>query len=249
MEIPELLRRLIAERDGAEGVAWLASLPALVDELLGRWNCVPTGRWVSGKVGLVVPARSAPYGDVVLKVSFPHPGNVHEPDAYATWHGHGAVALWERDDARFAMLLERAGPDRPVDAVTVDEAIKIAARLVRQLTVPAPSHLPRLSDEAHDCMTGLKSFDEPVQQIPHHRPPLIVSEYSIVLVVAEAALPHRPTGNFSVYTRWWVGQLNAPRDRGIGQPPVRMCRSGALHERGGLARSGGHVGGDVGLEG
>ncbi|WP_256340362.1 aminoglycoside phosphotransferase family protein [Streptomyces sp. 2231.1] len=40
-------------------------------------------------------------------MSFPQPGNVHEPDAFVAWGGCGAVLLHERDDERFAMLLER----------------------------------------------------------------------------------------------------------------------------------------------
>jgi streptomycin 6-kinase len=142
--IPEELRHATVQRDG--GVAWLASLPALVDDLMQRWNCVPDGPAVGGKVGIVLPAKSGAYGDVVLKVSYPHPANVHEPEAYRTWAGHGAVQLWERDDERFAMLLERAGPDRPYEVLPVDEAIRIAGVLVRRLAVPAPPDLPRVSD-------------------------------------------------------------------------------------------------------
>src|SRR4051812_9131629 len=93
VEIPEELRQVRQEREGPEGVAWLASLPNLVDELLQYWNCVPDGPAASGKVGIVVPAKSATHGEVVLKVSFPHPANLYEPDAYETWQGHGAVAL------------------------------------------------------------------------------------------------------------------------------------------------------------
>ena len=143
-----MLRQFSVDREG--GPEWLASLPGLVDELLHRWGCVPDGPAVSGKVGIIVPAKSAAHGDVVLKVSFPHPFNMHEPDAYAIWRGHGAVAMWEHDDASFAMLLERVGPDRPIDAVSVDDAIAIAGDLARKLAVPAPPHLPRLSDEACD---------------------------------------------------------------------------------------------------
>lgn len=73
-------------------------------------------------------------------MSFPHPANRHEPDAYETWQGRGAVALLERDDARFAMLLERIGPDKPYEAVPADEAMAIAGSLVRRLAVPAPPH-------------------------------------------------------------------------------------------------------------
>ena len=83
----------------------------------------------------------------VLKVSFPHPGNVHEPDAFVTWAGRGAVLLYERDDERFAMLLELAGATL-LDVADGDEAAAIAGRLSRRLAVPAPSDLPRLREEA-----------------------------------------------------------------------------------------------------
>lgn len=144
-EIPEVLRQVTVGREN--GAAWLASLPGLVDELLQRWNCMPDGDPFSGKVGIVVPAKSAAYGDVVLKVSYPHPANAHEPTAYAIWQGHGAVRMFERDDEKYAMLLERVGPDRPVDALGLDDAIAAAGVLSRQLAVPGPPHLPRVSDQ------------------------------------------------------------------------------------------------------
>ncbi|MBO0885368.1 MAG: hypothetical protein J2P17_34550 [Mycobacterium sp.] len=157
VEIPASLRRITVGREGSAGEAWLGSLPGLIDELLQRWDCVPAGSPVSGKVGIIVPATSPVYGDVVLKVSFPHPANVHEPDAYATWNGRGAVAMCARDDASFAMLLERIDSVRPVEAVlvdgqitaaVVDAAIGIAGALARTLAVPAPAHLPRVAEQA-----------------------------------------------------------------------------------------------------
>src|SRR5262249_19851656 len=105
--VPEQFAYEIVEREGAAGAHWIAALPGLVGELLERWGCIPTGPAMHGKVGLVIPVRRNDGSAAVLKVSFPHPGNVHEPTAYATWAGHGAVLLFDRDDARFAMLLER----------------------------------------------------------------------------------------------------------------------------------------------
>jgi streptomycin 6-kinase len=84
----------------------------------------------------------------VLKVSFPHPGNVHEPHAFAAWKGKGAVMLYERDDARYAMLLERARSETLGGVADADVAMAIAGRLARRLAVPAPASLPRLSDQA-----------------------------------------------------------------------------------------------------
>lgn len=150
MDVPETLRKVTSGREGARGDAWLAALPSLVDECLERWSCVPTESAVSGKVGIVVPAKSAAHGDVVLKISFPHPANVHEPDAFEHWRGQGAVRLHERDDARFAMLLERAGQGTLRDVENLEEAVAIAGGLARRLAVPAPVHLPRLSDQADE---------------------------------------------------------------------------------------------------
>lgn len=62
---------------GERGAAWLAGLPGIVEGVLGRWECVP-----DGGVGVIVPVRlrsAGAEGAAVVKVSLPHPGNVHEP--------------------------------------------------------------------------------------------------------------------------------------------------------------------------
>jgi streptomycin 6-kinase len=146
--IPEAFAQATVEREGQPGAAWLAQLPGIVAELLERWDCTPDGIPVHGNVGIIVPVRRTADERAVLKVSFPHPGNVHEPDAFVAWRGRGAVWLYERDDARFAMLLERAHISSLVDLDDCDEAAAIAGRLCRRLTVRAPRGLPRLQDRA-----------------------------------------------------------------------------------------------------
>ncbi|WP_075017897.1 aminoglycoside phosphotransferase family protein [Actinacidiphila rubida] len=144
--IPEAFVRATVAREGEAGAAWVRELPRIVAELLECWGCVPDGDVTHGGVGVVVPV----HGDgrsAVLKVSFPHPGNVHEPDAFVAWGGRGAVVLYERDDGRFAMLLERA---HAVDLTQVedgDEVVAVAGRLSRRLAVPAPAGLPRMSEQ------------------------------------------------------------------------------------------------------
>ncbi|KDN87266.1 aminoglycoside/hydroxyurea antibiotic resistance kinase [Kitasatospora cheerisanensis KCTC 2395] len=123
-------------------------MPGLVEALLEQWECRPDGAATHGQVGLVLPVRDAEGAAAVLKVSFPHPGNVHEPDAYTAWGGRGAVRLHRRDDARFAMLLERADPRTLADHPDLDEAVALAGRLTRTLAVAAPPGLPRLSEQA-----------------------------------------------------------------------------------------------------
>ena len=145
---PDFVRTTVA-REGDTGAAWLAGLPATVAELLERWECVPEGEVLHGGVGLVVPVRRAAGGAPgVIKVSFPHPGNVHEPDAFTVWGGHGAVLLHERDDARYAMLLERAGASSLAEGADGDEGAEGAGLLSHRLAVPAPPGLPLLRDRA-----------------------------------------------------------------------------------------------------
>lgn len=101
-----------------------------------------------GGVGVIVPVRRQDETTAVVKVSFPHPGNIHEPDAFAAWGGRGAVLLHERDDERFAMLLERVRTSTLAEVESDDEVVTVAGRINRRLAVPAPPGLPRLREQA-----------------------------------------------------------------------------------------------------
>lgn len=168
--IPEAFARSTVEREGEAGTEWLAGLPGLVKELLDRWDCVPDGDVMHGGVGIIVPVRRG--GEpAVVKVSFPHPGNVHEPDAFAVWGGRGAVLLHERDDERFAMLLERARTDSLAQGEDVDEMVRVAGRLSRRLGVPAPPGLPRLRDRAD---AWEEQLHKDARELVHGLPPRVL---------------------------------------------------------------------------
>jgi streptomycin 6-kinase len=157
IEIPESFFRGTVDREGERGACWLDTLPALVADLLERWECVLDGPVTHGGVGLIVPVRQVGEDQraAVLKVSFPHPGNVAEPDAFEAWEGHGAVRLYARADEHFAMLLERAHESTLADIGDNDEVARIAGELHRRLTISAPSGLPRLSDRAEEMEESL----------------------------------------------------------------------------------------------
>ncbi len=146
--VPEAFAQATLEREGERGAGWLAGLPRIVDELLARWDCAPDGTVLHGQVGIIVPVRGRADGPAVLKVSFPHHGNVYEPDAFVAWRGRGAVSLYARDDRRFAMLLERAGTSTLAELDDADQAAEIAGRICRRLAIAAPPGLPRLADRA-----------------------------------------------------------------------------------------------------
>ncbi|MFJ5294599.1 aminoglycoside phosphotransferase family protein [Streptomyces sp. NPDC088348] len=161
--MPEEFAQSTVNREGEAGAAWLAELPGIVAELLGRWGCVPDGEVMHGGVGVIVPVRRAEES-AVLKVSFPHPGNVHEPDAFVAWGGCGAVLLHERDDERFAMLLERVQPTTLAEVKDGDQVVTVAGRLNRRLAISAPPGLPRLCEQA-DAWEG--QLREDAAELPH----------------------------------------------------------------------------------
>ncbi|MGI5323653.1 aminoglycoside phosphotransferase family protein [Actinomadura nitritigenes] len=168
--IPEVFARSTVEREGEAGTEWLAALPGIVKEVLDRWDCVQDGDVMHGGVGIIVPVRRG--GEpAVVKASFPHPGNVHEPDAFAVWGGRGAVLLHERDDERFAMLLERARTDSLAQGEDVDGMVRVAGRLSRRLGVPAPPGLPRLRDRADAWEEQLR---KDARELVHALPPRVL---------------------------------------------------------------------------
>ncbi|MEU2283857.1 aminoglycoside phosphotransferase family protein [Streptomyces sp. NPDC013178] len=156
IQVPEAFARGTIEREGEPGADWIGRLPRLVDDLLARWGCRPDGEVLHGGVGIVVPVLQHGVTPAVLKVSFPHPGNVHEPDAFAAWRGRGAVELYERDDERFAMLLERVRTSSLAEVEDSEEVATKAGFLSRRLAVPAPPGLPRMRDMADGWAKQLK---------------------------------------------------------------------------------------------
>ncbi|MFD0019838.1 aminoglycoside phosphotransferase family protein [Streptomyces sp. NPDC058382] len=171
IQVPEAFARSTVEREGEPGAAWLAQLPGIVEDLLGRWGCRPDGGVMHGGVGVVVPVRRADGTAAVVKVSFPHPGNVHEPDAFVAWGGRGAVLLHERDDGRFAMLLERVRTSTLAEVEGNDEVVRVAGLINRRLAVPAPPGLPRLREQAGAWEEQLR---EDAGELPHTLSPRVV---------------------------------------------------------------------------
>jgi streptomycin 6-kinase len=137
----------------------VSALPGVVEGLLDRWDCRADGNVMHGAVGVIVPVLRDGSALAVLKVSFPHPGNVHEPDAFAAWDGHGAVRLYERDDERFGLLLERADPTTLATIGDVDQIASAAGQISGRLTIPAPAGLPRLQERAGTWEKELRADD------------------------------------------------------------------------------------------
>ncbi|MEU5695634.1 aminoglycoside phosphotransferase family protein [Actinosynnema sp. NPDC020468] len=144
LTVPPRFAEATISREGEAGRQWVDALPALAEEFLERWSCRATGPVLHGFVGVVVPAVRADGARVVVKLGFPLSANAAEPIALAAWNGVGAVRLLERDDRRFALLLERL---RPL-AEPEPAPFTAIGRLARRLAVPAPPGVSSLADKA-----------------------------------------------------------------------------------------------------
>jgi streptomycin 6-kinase len=176
IEIPEALR---PDNRGGPWNDWLAVLPARTAELVSEWALAPDGPPIAGRLSLVVPVL-AEGRTAVLKVGYPHEEAAQEHLALRYWGGSGAVELLRADPHRFALLMERAGPEDLTERWDL-EACEIVGELYGRIHVPAPPQLPTLP-------TRLARWTEQLRSAPAALPPRLV-EQAISLSTDLAADP------------------------------------------------------------
>lgn len=152
IRVPPGLKSATTNREGAAGAAWVSALPSIINALLRDWDCEVDGMATHGEVALVLPVRRHGVA-AALKVAFPGPGGHVEAQALRAFEGNGAVRLLDADDASFALLLERAGPETLETVESTEEAIEIAGALARRLAVPT-------SPTAHTLADTTKGWEE-----------------------------------------------------------------------------------------
>lgn len=145
ISVPESFRLETIKREGQTAIAWLESLPSLVDCMCREWNLAIDGSLIIGYVGLVIPVRRNDES-CVLKISWIDDDTRYEADALKAWRGNSAVHLLEHSATNGALLLERLDHTRTLNELPIQEAIVIAATLLRRLAIDAPSAVPTLSD-------------------------------------------------------------------------------------------------------
>src|SRR6478609_2781330 len=104
---------------------------------------------MAGNCAMAVPVRTDDGRAGVLKLSWPHWEAETEHLALRAWQGNGAVELWRADPRRFALLLERARPDRDLHAIDVRAACEVVAGLYGRLH---RSPLPQLRKLSELCL-------------------------------------------------------------------------------------------------
>ncbi len=132
-QIPAIVRRR-ATNLGDEGLAWIDTLDDDVATLGEEWGLRLGQVLHGGSEALVVEARTAANERVVLKVGQPgSESGRREAAVLLAANGNGYARVFQQDEARRAMLLERLGPQLdqlglPVDAqiAVICETLKLA---------------------------------------------------------------------------------------------------------------------------
>jgi len=161
---PSLTHTLTTVFDGGE--AWLAQLPALLDECVQRWGLTVTQPdWVLS-FNVVLPATLTDGTPVVLKLGVPNRELTSEAAALVHFDGRGSVRLLHAEPERGILLLERVWPGTPLvdlgdDVADDDRRTRIAAQVMQSLWRPAPAdhRLPTVHDWAKGMDRLRATFD------------------------------------------------------------------------------------------
>ena len=135
---PKSFLRTQTDLHGPNGLVWLDRLPAIVEDCARRWDLTLGSALEPLTYNYLVSARRADGTDVVMKVASPTGEFMHQKAALAMFGGHGSVQLLASDDTNEVLLLESCKPGTLLDDLPDDEAIAIAASIMRQLWRPLP---------------------------------------------------------------------------------------------------------------
>jgi streptomycin 6-kinase len=171
--IPPELARNVEEAWADAGTEWLASLPAIVEEVAQDWG-LRLGPAYPLSFHWVAPVTRADGTPAVLKLGVPAAGHLaDQAEALRVFDGHGSVRLLAADLRRGALLLERAEPGDAVatlvprdDAQATGALIAAGTRLHRP--PPADCSLPSLSKESESFAGYLRRFAGHDGPLPRH---------------------------------------------------------------------------------
>lgn len=148
IQISSQFSAMIIAREGELAVRWVEAIPSTLNDLFKAWNLQQDGAALYGMCAVVLPVRT-PNGDRhVLKLGWIDEETRAEAPALRAWAGRGAVSMTRFDETSGAMLLERLDERRVLIDVPIDNALNIAAGILRELRVPSVTGLRKASDSA-----------------------------------------------------------------------------------------------------
>ncbi|MGW6358821.1 aminoglycoside phosphotransferase family protein [Streptomyces sp. NPDC055092] len=159
IDIPDGLVESQYTYAGEPGRAFIAGLPARVEEFVERWDLRVDGPAMHGMAALVLPVVRGDGTPAAVKFQILDEETEGEPVALRVWDGDGAVRLLDHDGATGTMLLERLDSGRMLDSMEDSrKALLVIAELLARLTSePAPEGMRRLSDIAAGMLARVPS--------------------------------------------------------------------------------------------
>ena len=166
LELPRNLLSALGEDD-----EWVASLPAMLDELSRRWSLqLEPPFQPGGSASWVAPVRNAVGEPLVLKVGWPHTDALEEAAGLRAWNGDGAVRVLDvlAIDGSRALLLERCDPGTALAGTKPPlEQDAVVAKLLRRLWIEPPGD--HLFPSLHDmCQRWADAFEEKFAAVADH---------------------------------------------------------------------------------
>ncbi|MBE2221845.1 MAG: phosphotransferase [Anaerolineae bacterium] len=136
--IPQAFAKRMVEMNGADGQAWMAHLPQMINQLAEQWQLTILPPFKLS-YNYVAPVTRADGTTAVLKIGYPSPELLTEMAALRWYNGRSACHLLDSSPTHYAMLLEQIQPGQPLWSLEDDEAeTGIAAHLMQQLWQPIP---------------------------------------------------------------------------------------------------------------
>jgi streptomycin 6-kinase len=136
---------------GVDSISTGQSYRGLMEDLQAaaeRWSLMLGEPYEQGAAAYTTRATLPDGTPVALKLVHPHRESEHEADALELWDGDGAVRLIARDDAGYALVLERCEPGTPLSQLEADAALDVVIALLPRLWKPAGEPFHTLADEA-----------------------------------------------------------------------------------------------------
>ena len=137
MNLPKNFITTVKTIWGAQGAAWLADLPNLVDEFCIKWQLSSVIPFDNLSFNFVAHAHSALHNKpVVLKIGVPDPEFINESKALLFYDGHGSVKLLAHDEPKSGMLLARIQPGTTLKSyfpARDEKAVEYACQVMNKL--------------------------------------------------------------------------------------------------------------------
>ncbi|AJY76901.1 aminoglycoside phosphotransferase family protein [Paenibacillus beijingensis] len=159
--LTEELKQTIIGVHQEQGREWIDNFAELVRYCENKWEIrfltpyAPSYHFVTP---VVFPNGT----EAVLKLGVPGNEMRSEIETLLTYKGEGAVRLLDSDHVRGILLLERLKPGRTLHSIPDDEeAVRIAASVMRKIARPAPSQaiFPSTSDWANGLNKLRQRYD------------------------------------------------------------------------------------------